>query len=296
MSGILVFVMSCYGLAILLSLVIGFTGGHESPLIGMAYLSMFLPAAAVVLVNRTRNEPPRVHWTSFPMRYFPIALFLIPGVLHAVMLPVMAQLGGGVRWQEWLTPRADGLFQVPAPRGWGTLTLQGLVAHILVNAVFGLLIVSLLALFEEIGWRAWLLPRLTIRIGARWGVILTSAIWALWHVPFLLSGIQHIDGVSAIKLALTIPLGIMATGVILGWLWWRTESIWLVAIAHGASNNWGQYAFKYMRDSGWPDREMLALTLGSLALLLVGVVLLWRATDFAHISTATASPGGTARS
>ncbi|MBV8843291.1 MAG: hypothetical protein JO307_10825, partial [Bryobacterales bacterium] len=84
MSALLVFVMSCYGLAILLSLVIGFTGGHESPLIEIAYLSMFLPAAAVVLVNRTRNEPPRVHWTSFPMRYFPIALFLIPGVLHAV--------------------------------------------------------------------------------------------------------------------------------------------------------------------------------------------------------------------
>jgi membrane protease YdiL (CAAX protease family) len=34
----------------------------------------------------------------------------------------------------------------------------------------------------------------------------------------------------------------MAAGLIIGWLWLRTESIWLAAIAHGAMNNWGQYA------------------------------------------------------
>jgi membrane protease YdiL (CAAX protease family) len=45
----------------------------------------------------------------------------------------------------------------------------------------------------------------------------------------------------------------MVTGLIIGWLWLRTESIWLVAIAHGALNNWGQYAFKYMKDSVTPD-------------------------------------------
>ena len=120
---------------------------------------------------------------------------------------------------------------------------EGLVGHILLNAIAGLVIVSFLAFFEEIGWRAWLLPRLANRIGARRAVLVPSLIWALWPVPFQLSGIQHIYGVSPMKLALTMPLGIMATGLILGWLWLTTKSIWLVAIAHGASNNWGQYAF-----------------------------------------------------
>ena len=120
MSAILVFVGACYGLSIALSLVIGLTGGHESSLISLAYLSMFLPAAGVVFVSATRNEPPRIHWTSFPMKYVPIALFLIPGLLHAVMLPAVAKLGGGLRWQDWLTPHADGLYHVPASRGWGT--------------------------------------------------------------------------------------------------------------------------------------------------------------------------------
>lgn len=293
MSAILVFVVACYGLSIALSLVIGLTGGHESSLISLAYLSMFLPAAGVVFVSATRNEPPRIHWTSFPMKYVPIALFLIPGLLHAVMLPAVAKLGGGLRWQDWLTPHADGLYHVPASRGWGTLTIQGLVGHILVNAIAGLLIVSFLAFFEEIGWRAWLLPRLADRIGDRWGVVSTSVIWAIWHVPFQLSGIQHIDGVSPVRLALSVPLGIVATGLILGWLWLRTESIWIVAIAHGASNNWGQYAFKYIQDSGAPDREMIALNIGSLALLFVGLILLWTV-DFRRGSAVTPSPSSVA--
>ena len=66
MSPILVFVVASYRLSIALRLVIGFTGGHESVLIALAYLSMFLPAAALVFVSATRNEPPRIHWAWFP--------------------------------------------------------------------------------------------------------------------------------------------------------------------------------------------------------------------------------------
>jgi hypothetical protein len=55
-------------------------------------------------------------------------------------------------------------------------------------------------------------------------------------------------------------------------LWLRTESIWLVALAHGAQNNWGQYAFKYMRDFVRPS-PIAVLAAGWLAVLVVGSVL-----------------------
>jgi membrane protease YdiL (CAAX protease family) len=276
MKGILVYVTTSCALSIALSLVVGLSGGYDSALIGLAYVSMFLPTVAVLIASSATHDSPRVRWDYLPLRYLPAALFLIPAVLHATMLPSMVLLEGGVQWQNWLTPQADGLYHTPDSRGWGVLTIQGLAAHIVLNAVFGLAVVSVLAVFEEIGWRAWLLPRLADRIGARRAVVVTSIIWALWHVPFQLSGIQHIDGVSPRTLALTIPLGTMAAGLILGWLWLRTESIWLVAIAHGASNNWGQYAFKYMKDSATPDADIVVLSVGSLALLACGVLLLWR--------------------
>lgn len=278
MKTILVFVAIAYALSIGLSLVVGLTGGHESALIGLAYLSMFLPAVSVLIVRSAMNEAPRVRWDHFPLRYLPVALFLIPVVQHAVMLPFMATAPGGVQWQDWLTPQADGLYHTPASRGWGAVTIQGLVGHIVLNALVGLVANSFMAFFEEIGWRAWLLPRLWDRIGPRRAVVVTSIIWGFWHVPFQLSGIQHIEGVSPIRLAITLPFGIMIVGLIIGWLWLRTESIWLVTLAHGALNNWGQYAFKYMKDSVTPDAvssDLAALRAGSVALLVVGVSLLW---------------------
>jgi membrane protease YdiL (CAAX protease family) len=147
------------------------------------------------------------------------------------------------------------------------------------NAIVGLAANSFMAFFEEIGWRAWLLPRLMDRMGARSAVVTTSVIWGLWHVPFQLSGIQHIDGVSPTRLASGFSFGIIAAGLVLGWLWLRTESIWLVSICHGALNNWGQYAFKYMKDSVTPEAihtDLTALTAGFLTLLLIGALLLWR--------------------
>jgi membrane protease YdiL (CAAX protease family) len=276
MNAIIAFVATTYSLSIVLSLIVGLTGGHESALAGLAYVSStFLPAVAVLIVAATLNEGPRVRWDAFPLRYLPVALFLIPGVLHAVTLPLLAALEGQLSWQDWLTSQADGLYHTPLSRGWGVLTIEGLVARIVLNAMAGLAIVSVLTFFEEIGWRAWLLPRLRDRLGARSAVVVTAVIWALWHVPFQLSGVQHIDGTSPARLASTLPVGIMIAGLILGWLWVRTESIWLVSIAHGALNNWGQYAFKYMKDSGSVGKDALALSGGFLVLFAVAAVLLW---------------------
>jgi membrane protease YdiL (CAAX protease family) len=260
--------------SIALSFLVGLTGGHASPIFGLAYLSMFMPAFAVGIVYLVMKEAPLAAWHRFPVCYLPLALLLMPAVMHLAMLPAMAILEGALQWQDWLSPQSDGLYHTPPSRGWGNLTIASLIAHIAINALVGLAIVSFMAFFEEIGWRAWLLPRLKDRLGARWAIVLVAIIWALWHVPFELSGILHIDGVSPIKLALIMPLGTTAAGIVLGWLWIRSQSIWMVSIAHGALNNWGQYAFKYMRDTRAPDADIAVLTSGYFALLILGIVLL----------------------
>ena len=275
-------------LAVALSLVVGMTGGHQSPLIGLGFVTMFVPTIAALVVGSAIREGLRIDWTRLPPAYLPVALFLIPLTLHVAMLSTVAVVGP-LPWAEWLTPQADGFYHSPASRGWGVLTTPDLVARIATNAVVGLVVVSFLALFEEIGWRGWLLPRLMDRMGVRRAVLVTAILWAIWHVPFALSGIQHIDGMSSIRVAIAVPLGTVGAGLIIGWLWVRTESIWIVAFAHGAHNNWGQYAFKFMQDFAAPDPG-LVLGAGIIGLSCVGTLLLIFGLSPRTALTATQTP------
>jgi len=253
MKAIAAYLAIVYALSIALSLLIGLTGGHASSFVGLSLLTMFMPAIAVLMVNSLWREPPYIAPRMPAVRYLLIALFFIPTVMHAVMLTVMATLGGGIRWSSAAS--------VGAP-------------HIAVNALFGLAVVSVLAFFEEIGWRAWLLPRLADRLTPRVAVVIMSILWALWHVPFQLSGIQYIPGVEAFKLALIVPIGTMGGGLVIGWLWLRTRNVWLASIAHGAMNNWGQFAFKYMQETGSQSADLILLAAGSFAVFFAGALLL----------------------
>src|SRR5262249_2189336 len=150
-----------------LSLLVGLTGGHQSAFIGLSVLSMFFPAFGVLAVNIGMKQPLSIDWQRFPLCYIPVALFLMPAVMHVVMLPLTSALEGGLPWQDWLKPQADGQYHTPEKLGWGTVTHLELAGRVLANAAVGLILVSSLTLFEEIGWRAWLLPRMVSQIGSR---------------------------------------------------------------------------------------------------------------------------------
>jgi len=258
------------GGSIALSVLVGVSGGYRSPLAGLGWLTMFLPALGVLAVR----APVDGREARFSWRWLPVALLTLPLAIHAVALPGVEFLEGRLPWVPWLTAQPDGLYHAPEQLGWGTLTLPALLARIAVNAVVGLLVVSALAFFEEIGWRAFLLPRLVDRMGVRRGLLASALICAAWHVPFAISGIQHVENVSPLALAVTSVPGQIGAALFLGVLWLKTGSLPLVSLAHGALNNWGQYAFKFMSTSG--DRDLALFGLVNLALLLAGVgALVW---------------------
>jgi uncharacterized protein len=275
---LLTYLAIVYSLSISLSLITWLTGAGQSPYAFAAGLTtMFVPTVATMIVVSTTNAPgPTLKWGRRPLVYLPIAVLLIPVVMHVVMLPVASALWGGLPWAPWLSPAADGLHHTPPDRNWGTLTTAGLVTRMGLNLIVGLLATSVLAFFEEVGWRAWMLPRLLEQMTARRAVVASSLIWTFWHTPYALSGIHHLPGIPVALVALTMPLVIFGTGLIIGWLWLQTESIWIAALAHGALNNWGQYAFKFMNDAGpgGEPRDMIVLAAGGLALIGVGALLL----------------------
>jgi membrane protease YdiL (CAAX protease family) len=249
-NNLLVFITITFSLSILLSLFIGYTGGHESKYIWLQFASMPIPAIAVLLMNNLFKAPVKeIEWNKLPVYWLLVALLLMPVMVHIICLPLINFLNNGTfPWQSWLTKK-DGLYISPSNFDWGTLTLSELVFKIFNNAITGVVIVSALAFLEEIGWRGWMLPRLVKQFNVKKGILIGSLVWALWHVPFMLSGILYVKAVPVYLIVFINPFGIFGAGLVISWLWIKTKSVWIVSIAHGALNNWGQYAFKYMQDS-----------------------------------------------
>jgi membrane protease YdiL (CAAX protease family) len=264
-----VFLSVAFGGSILLSLMIGLTGGYRSPLAGLRLLTMFVPAVAVLVAWLTTGAGVDIEWNRFPLRWLPVALLILPLCIHALALPGVVVMEGRLPWANWLTADPDGLYHTPPELGWGTVTLSSLLGRIAINAMIGLFIVSFLAVFEEIGWRAFMLPRLVASFGIRRGAVASALIFALWHVPYQLLGIQHVENVPPVPLALISPLGEFGAGLFLAYIWLKTGSLPLVSLAHGSLNNWGQYAFKFMNTSG--ERDLVLFALVNLALLFVGL-------------------------
>lgn len=264
--------------SIFLSLFVGLSGGYESRFIWLRFFASVPVSIAVIIMTTAFSAPAQVlTWNEFPVRWLPLALFLMPLTIHAVGLPLLTYLNNGrLPWQSWLVSNAEGVHNTPANFGWGTLTSGALIARIFFNAVTGVIIVSLIAFLEEIGWRAWLLPRLIEKFDVKKGVLIGAAVWALWHVPFMLSGIIYIKGIPTYLLVLINPFGIMGSGIVISWFWLKTKSIWIVCIAHGALNNWGQYAFKYMEDTAidLQSRQIWLFTGVNGSLLILGLIVL----------------------
>ncbi len=272
---LIIFITINYTLSILLSLFMGLTGGHESRFISLGYISMFIPAIAVLIMTAVFKTALNVDWQRFPVKWILPALFLMPVVIHVVCLPILAFLNNGsLPWQSWLKPDNNDLYYAPPEKGWGVLTNSEFIFRIIINAIAGVVIVSVLAIFEEIGWRAWMLPRLIKKFNVKKGILTGAFIWALWHVPFILSGISYIDNIPMYA-TLLVPIGTFGAGIIINWLWLKTKSIWIVSLSHGALNNWGQYAFKYMKDTKSSDSILLLIGI-EVSLLITGFIIFFK--------------------
>ena len=114
------------------------------------------------------------------------------------------------------------------------LGAQGPV-HLLPVSTLGV-VVFVLVVGEEIGWRGFALPRLLRRFGPWAASVVLGTLWALWHLPlFYLAGMPQFGSPFLPFVGYTIALSIILT-----FLAQNTRgSVVIATLFHGAVNTLG---------------------------------------------------------
>jgi membrane protease YdiL (CAAX protease family) len=172
----------------------------------------------------------------------------------------------GLRAMLARAPGAEALLEQVTPA-------QFLVGQVVQAILFAPLINALFTFGEEWGWRGWLLPRL-LPLGQWRALVLSGAIWGLWHAPLTLQGHNYPTHPFLGVLFMTVLCVLM--GILLGWLRLASGSVWPAVIAHGSLNGLGPLVLVLAREgapldtaqagiTGWPGW----LLMGALVALLV---------------------------
>jgi membrane protease YdiL (CAAX protease family) len=87
---------------------------------------------------------------------------------------------------------------------------------------------------EELGWRGYALPRLSVCFGLAGASVIVGVLWAAWHLPLFFVPAGDLHGQSFPLYLLQVT----ALSVAMGWLYWHTDgSLLLVMLFHAAANN-----------------------------------------------------------
>jgi membrane protease YdiL (CAAX protease family) len=194
-------------------------------------------------------------WLVFGLMWTPgVASAIARLVFREGFRDVSFRIGGAAGWKAigfgWLLPPvlgsvvyglawATGLasFGVPALADVG-LSALGQPARLATLLGISLTLVSVLNLLsaagEEIGWRGYLLTRL-IEAEVPRPVLVSSLVWALWHVPLIVSG-QYAAGPNRLLSAATFVAGAVGIGFTMAFLRLTTGSVWPAIVLHGVWN------------------------------------------------------------
>jgi len=254
---ILIFVAITFGITIAAAMVIWLTGGpgpggfsRLTPLVNIViYVFAYAPALAHIATRLITREG----WSNTYLR--PNLRRGWPFYLAACFLPLVAIIAGGAIYYLLFPGRFDlsMAFARETNKISATDTLAAVLSRKALKGFVNVLVAALLVFIgEEFGWRAYLLPKL-MPLGPRKAVLLTGAVFGMFHWPLILMGFQYgLDywGAPVVGLLLFVWI-VLSPSVIFGWMTLRSGSVWPACFAHAAHNTFCGLMLLFL--TGIPD-------------------------------------------
>ena len=227
--------------------------GDATPVVHM--LTPFLAILLMLLVV-TRDGYSRASWGALGLqrvglRSWPLAL-LIPLLVLSIAF--------GLVW-------SSGVAQVTMPAEYTLGVLPLVFVNVLVMA-------CVFALSEQLGFRGYLLPRLT-QLGTARSLLLSGLLHGVWHLPLLLLTPYYHSGGNRLVVVSLFLLTMTASGVFFGYLRLTSGSIWPPTLAHGAFNTFWTLFSQFTIASSPLALEYLAGESGVLTLVGTALVAAW---------------------
>lgn len=96
------------------------------------------------------------------------------------------------------------------------------------------------AIFEEIGWRGYLVPKLaTIGLNRYLSAAILALVWTLWHVPYLRELTWIDSNGNLLIFTLRYYLVLFAFSIFYGEIRFITSSVWTSVLIHAVNNSFG---------------------------------------------------------
>jgi membrane protease YdiL (CAAX protease family) len=198
---------------------------------------MWMPATAAFLTCKiARIDLNELGWNWGPARL--VALGYVLPLAYATPVYVLCWLcvPGSLRFSSFAAEQGTA-YALPM---WPVTSV--FLFSIPTLATFGVVNSMARALGEEIGWRGFLLPRLTGRFGWKVGCLISGCIWAVWHYPLLLFA-DYNAGTPKLFAVGCFTVMVIGSAFQLGWLRLRSGSVWPCAMLHASHNLFIQSIF-----------------------------------------------------
>jgi membrane protease YdiL (CAAX protease family) len=198
---------------------------------------MWSVALAAILTLKITGQPlASLGWSWGPAKHHLIALFLPIG--YGSVAYGLAGTFGLAKF-----PTAEGARSIVLSESFQSLSAPwGLLAALSLIATAGIVRAMANALGEEIGWRGFLVPRLTAAVSFVPATLLTGAIWAIWHLPIIVFSAYNGGGDTAFEM-ISFAVSVVAMSGIFAWLRLDSRSLWPAASLHASHNVFIQLVF-----------------------------------------------------